>query len=223
MAETGPARLSMPIHGLSAYLLNHIGGVMIILLPRKIATQRGIVRYFNGKPCINGHIAERYTKKSFCVECSREALRRHLSIESNLKAHNLRGKKWRESHKRESAFFVKQWQERNKERFKSLCSRWKSENKDKVNTYTRNRRALIRGSDGAHTADDVSRILALQDHRCAICMTSIKDRYHVDHIEPIVRGGSNGKDNLQVLCPSCNTSKGGKDPYEFAATLGRLF
>jgi 5-methylcytosine-specific restriction endonuclease McrA len=33
---------------------------------------------------------------------------------------------------------------------------------------------------------------------------------HVDHITPLARGGTNGKDNLQVLCRECNIGKGSK-------------
>lgn len=29
-------------------------------------------RFFTGKPCVNGHIAERYRSSNCCVVCSRE-------------------------------------------------------------------------------------------------------------------------------------------------------
>lgn len=34
-------------------------------------------RYFTGKPCTNGHVAERYVANDACVECNREAVRRY--------------------------------------------------------------------------------------------------------------------------------------------------
>jgi hypothetical protein len=34
------------------------------------AAKVGLVRYFTGKPCRKGHVAERYVKSSQCVPCS---------------------------------------------------------------------------------------------------------------------------------------------------------
>jgi hypothetical protein len=37
---------------------------------RQYAIEHNLPRYFTGKPCVNGHIAERYTKKTTCTECA---------------------------------------------------------------------------------------------------------------------------------------------------------
>lgn len=39
------------------------------ILNRKDAKAADAARYFTGKPCKKGHICERYTKKSTCVDC----------------------------------------------------------------------------------------------------------------------------------------------------------
>lgn len=45
--------------------------------------------------------------------------------------------------------------------------------------------------------------------RCAYCNKPLfPDKYHVDHIRPLSRGGSNDLDNLCLACPKCNLSKG---------------
>lgn len=41
-------------------------------LTRQQAAQKGLHRYYTGKPCRNGHDAERYTSTGSCVVCSRE-------------------------------------------------------------------------------------------------------------------------------------------------------
>tara|TARA_Y100000294_G_C8528675_1_gene326003 strand:- start:65 stop:1339 length:1275 start_codon:yes stop_codon:yes gene_type:complete len=40
-------------------------------ISRQYAIEHNLPRYFTGKPCIHGHIAERYTKKTNCTECER--------------------------------------------------------------------------------------------------------------------------------------------------------
>lgn len=62
--------------------------------------------------------------------------------------------------------------------------------------------------------DRYSVLLAAWDHvsggwSCANCASRITERTdaHVDHIVPLARGGSNDRDNLQVLCARCNLSK----------------
>ena len=86
----------------------------------------------------------------------------------------------------------------------------------------RNRRARKMNSVGRNTAADVKRILMRQKHKCVYCKTNLKAGYHVDHIIPLSKGGSNGPKNLQCLCAFCNLSKGAKMPEEFARSIGML-
>lgn len=39
---------------------------------RKEAMTLGLTKYFTGKPCVNGHVAERYTCNKTCVVCEAE-------------------------------------------------------------------------------------------------------------------------------------------------------
>ena len=41
------------------------------LISRKQAAAEGKIKYFTGKPCKYGHIAERYVSVGTCVECNR--------------------------------------------------------------------------------------------------------------------------------------------------------
>jgi hypothetical protein len=42
-------------------------------ISRETAIDRGLTRYFTGKPCKRDHICERYISGAQCVECQREA------------------------------------------------------------------------------------------------------------------------------------------------------
>jgi hypothetical protein len=49
------------------------------LLSRATANDLGLVRYFDGDTCKNGHVAERYTKSGHCVECIAEGYERWVA------------------------------------------------------------------------------------------------------------------------------------------------
>lgn len=94
--------------------------------------------------------------------------------------------------------------------------------KAKARTNNANRRAREQAAEGRHSIADIRRLLEAQRFCCADCGKSIKDGYHVDHVVPISKGGSNWPTNLQILCPTCNISKGDRDPIEHAQKIGRL-
>lgn len=114
-------------------------------------------------------------------------------------------------------YYAKNRKERN------IISRaWKKANPDKVREMSRNRRARKRNADGTHSSADIRGLLILQRSKCACCKISIDAGYHVDHIYPLSKGGSNDKLNLQLLCPLCNTQKHAKHPIEFMQSKGFL-
>lgn len=85
-------------------------------------------------------------------------------------------------------------------------------------TVMRNRK----DAPGSHTAEDISEIYEAQGGRCAYCRKSVGDDYHVDHVIPLAKGGSNDRSNLQICCPRCNSQKQAKDPIDFAQEKGFL-
>lgn len=78
------------------------------------------------------------------------------------------------------------------------------------------RRKLIDQSEAHFTPNDIVEKYKVQDGRCAYCGCDLMvSKYHIDHIKPIVKGGSNGPENVQLTCPKCNLSKGKKGHEEF--------
>lgn len=98
---------------------------------------------------------------------------------------------------------------------------WREKNKDKISAWNRNTKARRKMAHGKHTARDVFDLIRLQRNRCACCKMKLT-RYHVDHIYPLARGGSNGRENIQILCPTCNTRKKAADPIKFMQSNGYL-
>lgn len=118
--------------------------------------------------------------------------------------------------------YRRKWREENREAYRERMRRWSGENPEARAAHSRTRKARVRGAKGTHTAEDVAELKVLQRNTCAYCPQKLNDCYHVDHITPLSRGGSNSRENLQLTCPGCNMSKSARDPLEFAQSLGRL-
>lgn len=113
-----------------------------------------------------------------------------------------------------------------KEKRLAYRKKYCAENKEAVSALKRNRRAKIRGAEGSHTAEEIASIFSKQKGLCASCSKKLfksgEKKYHVDHIKPLSKGGSNAKENLQCLCKDCNLRKHAKDPFDWAKQNGKL-
>lgn len=90
----------------------------------------------------------------------------------------------------------------------------------RVRAKAARRRRWARKSETHYSATDVKGRYSLQQGRCWWCREPVGDDFHVDHVIPLSRGGSNGPENICISCPSCNYNKGNQLPTEYA---GRLF
>lgn len=50
------------------------------IVARKDAVAKRLIRYYTGKPCKNGHLAERYTKSCVCTICQKEDDEKRLKV-----------------------------------------------------------------------------------------------------------------------------------------------
>jgi 5-methylcytosine-specific restriction endonuclease McrA len=208
------------------------------------AKERGLTRYYTGKACKRGHVAERLVSTRACVTCSLGATEKWRSAnpqkvlkkERNWYAANIekareQNRNWyaaniekaRENHRSQYAAnpekrreMTRNWREANPEKRRAMHKKWAANNPDKVRVNTHRRRARLLNVPGSHTAKDIRALYALQQGRCNYCKIEVGNTWHLDHIMPVSRGGSNNPENLQVLCPSCNLRKHAKLPDKFA-------
>ena len=127
------------------------------------------------------------------------------------------GREYQKSHKAQYAQNAKAWRERNPERAKELAREFGRKNKAKRTEYRHGRRAA-----GQFSYSVVPALKELQKGKCAICRNFLSSLIEVDHIMPIALGGTNESSNLQLLCRTCNRSKGAKHPVDYMQSKGFL-
>ena len=129
----------------------------------------------------------------------------------------------------------------NKEKVKATKAKWVAANREKVKTYgaaygvvwraanrevcrayVQNRRARQLAAGGALSKLLSTKLFNLQRGKCACCGEPLGTNYHMDHIMPLVLGGANTDDNMQLLRATCNHQKSAKHPIDFMQQRGYL-
>lgn len=110
----------------------------------------------------------------------------------------------------------------NKEKVSLAKKNWARNNKDivyKSGLKRRSRKHFVQFEGVART-----RLLERDNWTCQSCNVEVHDRStgdwndefkaHIDHVIPLSRGGDSTRENLQVLCRTCNLSKSNKAELE---------
>ena len=81
----------------------------------------------------------------------------------------------------------------------------------------------LKGTGSSNKWRKIREQIIRRDGCCQMCGSD--ERLSVDHIVPRTLGGDDNPNNLQVLCSSCNSSKGGRlfDRAATPPTLHGLF
>lgn len=162
-----------------------------------------------------------YSGKQPCKECTKKRRRERYAADS---------KRGLEINARYVA--------RNPEKIRAYKARWHMENAELVRQRARDwaasnperqkanlarsfarRRALERSVPGTFDAESMRQMYEDQDGLCAYCEVPLHGRFHVEHMVPLSRGGSNYWHNVALACPECNATKGNKTVKEFFDVL----
>ena len=211
------------------------------------AKQAGLVRYFTGKPCKNGHIAERYVAQSACVLCARDKARdlyQQMDADARARYYDTRKvyvRQWKDTHherardlnaksnasaKQRNPDYFKQYYAKHRELRSSAARAWYHANSEHhitvVNKYRERNpermRAIGRKNASTRRARKLAQFVEVVDPRvvfqranglCGICRGPVDpaSRWEVDHVMPLVRGGTHSYDNVQLAHRSCNRRK----------------
>jgi 5-methylcytosine-specific restriction endonuclease McrA len=192
------------------------------IIKRSVAMAMGFIYYHNGKPCPKGHLAERFVSTGMCRICLREKTKEWQALEKNKEFNRKYAKEWAANNPERVAANKRAWVLRNAASLKIRYAKYASGRRVERCMAETRRRVRKHQSKGNHTAQEIQQLLEKQKFRCPYCQMSIRNGYHIDHINPLCLGGSNAIENIQLLCPPCNLRKSRKPPERFAREIGLL-
>ena len=198
------------------------------------ARAQGLSRYFTGKSCKRGHVAERLVSNRGCVECTRDKTRQWCA--ENRERHRKSCRVWQEANPEYSRKKSQEWREKNLEKDRNRRreyykansdkhQRWRSQNRHKCRAASRKWQRANRDKLAANSAkyraskiqrtptwadeSAIARVYALA--RLAHAVTGWP--HHVDHIVPLQGENVSGlhvENNLQILPDDENAAKGNR-------------
>jgi 5-methylcytosine-specific restriction endonuclease McrA len=158
--------------------------------------------YENNKGKVKDYFKSWYAEnKERVFEATKRYVEKHPEQKGNSLKHYYRNKEKRLAE-------AKAWQKSNWQKVLEIGRRWSKNNPEKVLEKSRTRRALKRGSGGTITKAEWHQLLEKAGYKCMRCGS--KERLTLDHVVPLAVGGKHEINNAQVLCQSCNSSKGVK-------------
>jgi len=189
------------------------------------ARERGLKRYFSGRPCKHGHLAERLTVNGTCVECTnmrcaewcaknQERVRRNKQRHIDRDPSGYRAKRLARQKRMSEQYEVarRNWRERNRDKVLAIKAAWKRRNRakgaaDRMKRYAAQLQATPKWADLQATQ-------AIYDECAAITQrTGVK--HHVDHIVPLLGKavcGLHVQYNLRIITAIQNHSKSNRMP-----------
>jgi len=121
--------------------------------------------------------------------------------------------KKKESHKKNAAIELPQkraWYQANREAQIKAATKWMANNPERARANCLRAAHRRRKAEGSFSQHDLKFLFARQYGLCYYCCTPIHERYEIDHIIPLSKGGTNWRHNLALACKPCNRAKAAK-------------
>jgi hypothetical protein len=202
------------------------------VITRQSAKALGLKRYFTGKPCSRGHVAERFVGNCTCSACHDEWKRDNrdkvAAADAKWRRENPRktrkwdrenpekrkaaGKRYRDANRGQRIAKARAWREENPDKMALSAKRWRAKNRAKCAALGMKRQAAKINATPPWADFDAIKMfydLAKQAER----MVPGDVKFHVDHIVPLQGKNVCGLHvpwNLQVLEATENMSKGNR-------------
>jgi len=90
---------------------------------------------------------------------------------------------------------------------------------ERYRAYANNYTLRKKNAMGNFSNNDIKNKLIKQNNKCYWCNCKLDNKYQIDHIVPLSKGGTNYLENIAITCISCNASKSDKMPDEWERYL----
>lgn len=120
-----------------------------------------------------------------------------------------RTRAWGAAHRDYAIARLGAWQKENPEKVKEAKAKYKRNHRDRETELANQRRARVRSLP----YEDIDRASVWERDAgvCHLCeLPANPDKWHIDHIVPIARGGAHLYSNVAVSHPVCNMRKGAR-------------
>lgn len=160
-----------------------------------------------------------FNNRTDCRKCHAEIVKQwKLKNKDKDKEHQ---KKWREENKEKKNLITRIWQSLNLDKHRESSRRYYKNNTEKVKLTNKryseenpevkrvikfNRRAREESAEGKISRNDWIELCNKYGNKCLCCGRN-DVKLTLDHIIPLIKGGSNTIENAQPLCGSCNSKK----------------
>lgn len=105
-----------------------------VIISKKDAVAAGLKKYFTGKPCKCGHVAERRVIDRGCIVCGLDHGRKHYAANRETRG-SVRSLKWRANNPEKYAAYCAS--DNGKNAHRRAISRWRKKNRAAINAYRR--------------------------------------------------------------------------------------
>ncbi|QJB21980.1 glycolate dehydrogenase [Xanthomonas phage FoX5] len=199
-------------------------------MERREAIALGLKRYTTGRPCKNGHVAERSVVDGNCRNCKCERDAAWASANREKKRRNVA--KYRAANRDKAAAYYAANRERvaiyraenadkarayraaryaaNPEKAVAKVAAWRAANPDKKRALHTKRRAVKLAAIPADWSEFDAFVIEEAHAACKRRAELHGEPFHVDHMVPLTRGGLHCATNIQVIPARLNLRKGNR-------------
>jgi hypothetical protein len=181
------------------------------IITLKEARRRGLKRYFTGKPCKRGHVAEQYVSTLACVECYR-TLKRAWRV-ANPEKYRAQDQRYRAAHPEKKRAKDQRYRAAHPEKVRAQDRRWRVTNPARYAAKAGLSDARRRAPGCVPDDFDFEATVPFYDE--ARRRTHETGTPHeVDHKHALCLGGLHIASNLQVITEAANQEKGKAEKAE---------